>query len=641
MVFNLNDYSWRKRNLPWPGLIAGLLLCAVYLYFFAFKAHVDFSMTMFEPGRTWFKVYWADENSGFSEQNMQRVRVDGKSRKYQLFIGDLDGIKRLRIDPVEYKTSLVLHELTINQAGYAPIELNIANEFKGLRPAKEIGGARAREDGLHFRTTGGDGQFELELDTRYQFPLVHIAAMCAILAFSLLIPRTLGFLARDLDYVPALLLVAVMLSLIMAVISLHYWIHPNGVTRMFVHPDEEVHVAAVKHFQDHLLPPAIDDPAIRDSYSVYGYSRLGSYELYYPVAGYLTRLLAPLRNSYMWDARLVTVLCLALIAWLAWRQVAFRPFALPLLLSPQIWYLYSYTNSDGFALMLAILAAYQAAYPGSTLNRLLTEPRPAGFWFHAAWLGLLAGALLLSKQNFYLFLLFLGLYFLWRLANGDFANHKLFWRRLIVIGLIGLGIYGLRVGLDIAINGPDSKQKQLDMVEATADPLYRPSTELKRKHTSLYMKDRGISLARLINKERWGGKTFISSFGAYGYTEFLGSDIYYTLVKAVGLALLGAFILSILIYGPVRIHWLLGIAVLCIGMLITASLWLSWTVSFQAQGRYLAPVLPMLGVMYFHLRPSIDRRVGDTVINGLVLALFSLGVYSFVFIGLGLVPKFG
>jgi len=74
--------------------------------------------------------------------------------------------------------------------------------------------------------------------------------------------------------------------------------------------------------------------------------------------------------------------------------------------------------------------------------------------------------------------------------------------------------------------------------------------------------------------------------------------------------------------------------------LIAASLWQSWTVSFQAQGRYLAPILPMLGVLLYHLQPAIAGRLPGRVFDGLVLALFALGVYSFIFVGLDLIPKF-
>ena len=59
-------------------------------------------------------------------------------------------------------------------------------------------------------------------------------------------------------------------------------------------------------------------------------------------------------------------------------------------------------------------------------------------------------------------------------------------------------------------------------------------------------------------------------------------------------------------------------------------LWRSWAISFQPQGRYLAPVLPILGIIYYHARPYIYDK-GVMLLN---VFLFLLGVYSFIFIGL-------
>ncbi len=618
-----------------PALMLGGFLALLYIYFFALKAHVEFKIQFDHPGRAWFKVYWAEPGQDYAEARMRRVLIDGKKKTYDLFIGNLSSIERIRIDPIEFEYKLFLYEITISQPGFADIEINPENGFAGLEPINDIDNVVVKEDGLRFNTTGRDSQFELVVDKAGGYlPLVHVFTVLAIVFGTMLAGRALAGLGQELRFVPALLLIAVILALTMAAISKHYWLHPNGTARLFVHPDEEAHVAAVEYYRDHWLPPAIDDPAIADSFSVYGYTRLASYELYYPIAGYLTRLLVPLRQAFMWDARLVSVLLFALMAFFAWRYTSFRPFAAPLLISPQIWYLYSYTNSDGFALFLATMMAWQAADRESVLNRMLTEPaRP--HWFPMTWLGLLVGALLLLKLNFYFFILFLGLYLFWRIACGDFPDKKLLFTRLAIIAFISVAVYVGRYGLEIAANGSDSKQKITAMIEEKAEPLYKPSTELGQQHIYLQMRERGHSLGKIWFKEKWGGKTFVSAFGAYGFTQYLGGKTYYDLVTWTGIALILVMLASLLLRGPPSSWFLFGITGGCAVLLIAASLYNSWTVSFQAQGRYMAPILPMLGVLYYHSRPWLIQRL----FNPLLFALFGISVWSFVFIGLALIPK--
>jgi uncharacterized membrane protein len=76
----------------------------------------------------------------------------------------------------------------------------------------------------------------------------------------------------------------------------------------------------------------------------------------------------------------------------------------PLLLAPQIWYIFSYFNGDAFPLFLATLIGYQTAVPDSLFNRYLDAPglvrRVPGLLFVAVLIALLA----LSKKNYYAFL---------------------------------------------------------------------------------------------------------------------------------------------------------------------------------------------------------------------------------------------
>lgn len=620
-----------------PTLLAGLVLSAVYLHYFAFKADFTIDIKILSEGRAWFQVYWAARDDAFTENKSTRILLRQGKTHYSVYTGGLGRVDKLRIDPSERPKQFRLARLRINQSGYQPIDLNRNNGFSGLEVAQQIDHVAGTAAGLEFNTTGRDGQFILDLGTYKQggFSFLHLVNITLILLITAAVSRTCGGYQRRLKFVPVMMLIAAALIFTMAMVSKYSHIDANGEVRGFVHPDENVHVDGVSYYRQYLLPPPIDAEVVADTFSVYGKTRLASRELYYPVAGYLSRLLQPLKNALSTDVRLIMMMFFMAMVVAATALPGFRPFAAPLLLSPQIWYLYSYANSDGFALLLSTVAAYQAACKDSTFNRLLTEEKPAWLWLHVLWLGLLAGALLLSKQNFYVFVFFIGLFMLWRIANGEFTDIRLLWKRIMLVSVVAMLLFGIRLTLDYAVNGPDPAAKVQVLAEIKAAKRFKPSTPLPQKDTYLYLKARGHSLDYILQEQSWGGKTFYNSFGSYGYTQFFATEVFFNLIKVVGWLLLGAIVLSLLVRGPPAMHGLFMITAGCALLVMAASLWVSWSEAFQAQGRYLAPIIPMLGVLYYRSQPYLFHRS----VNALLVTMFALSVYSFIFVGLMEIPK--
>jgi hypothetical protein len=598
----------------------------VYLYFFAYRALIEVELEIDSPYPGYLKVYWAEGDQAYTEKNARRVLITGHRQKYSMFLTNLANVSRLRIDPIEYQGTARLGRLSISQSGYDPVIIDSEDGLARIKPVQQIHAMRIVDNVLVLETSGEDGQLELVIDPLQVsgFPFVHLINLILILVTVLALSRVLGILFRDDLYVPCALLVVLILAASMA-----------SMTGLDVHPDEQAHFKAVEYYSKHLLPPAIDSPAAENSFSVYGYSRLYNPELYYQVAGYFSQVLSPLRLSPALNSRLFGLFLLAALTIASIRVARFRIFVLPVLISAQTWYLFSYSNSEGFALFIAIVLSYQVACKESLFNRILSESTPRYLWPYTIMFGVIAGVLLLLKTNFYFFILFLGMYLIWRIARGDFPNQKQLWQRLIVISIVGLTVYGSRIGLDIAVNGFDRHAKTEEMAELHAQPLYKPSTPLNAKHLYLYMRDRGVTLDRLIIKDKWGEKSFITAFGAYGFTQYFASPTFYELVRIIGFAILGLMLLGTLINGPPGSHVLLVVTGICCSLLIGLLLWRSWTISFQPQGRYFAPILPMLGIMYYHIRPYVY----DKAVVGLSVCLFLLGVYSFIFIGLHEIGK--
>jgi uncharacterized membrane protein len=62
----------------------------------------------------------------------------------------------------------------------------------------------------------------------------------------------------------------------------------------------------------------------------------------------------------------------------------------------------------------------------------------------------------------------------------------------------------------------------------------------------------------------------------------------------------------------------------------------AWTVDFQAQGRYFLPIIPMLALLIYHEECYLFRPL----FHLLFLAMYLLGIYSFIFVGLHDIAKY-
>jgi len=614
-----NATPLRYQTTVW---LLSAMLCMVYLSFFVFEAYTRIQIQADTDRYTSFKLYWAEDGEPYSEARMASVRINRHQSAYDLYIADLDDIDRIRIDPAEYAGNFSLKSIQITQSGYRPIELIDAGHLAQVAPNKDIQlGTLDAGKGLGITTTGGDGHFELDLKPvkTSSLPWQHLYNMAVILALLLLAMRFAQPLLLEYRFVPYMMLVGLVLAGVMA-----------SLTGLNVHPDEVVHLAAVDYYVHNWLPPALNAEDISSTYSMYGSSRLDRYEIYYPLAGYFQHLIDGFHSSSLFNARLFNLLSFALLLFYAARHAAFRLFALPLIISAQIWYVFSYTNSDAFALSLSVFISYLVAWPASPLNRYLSDIRPRFFILKTLALGILLGMLLLLKLNFYFFTVFIGLYLLWRVWRGDFPEQKRLWTRVALLSLVALASYGTRYALDIRANGWDSAQLQQQMQEQRAQPAYKSSTPLADQNPMLHLKRRGFSLGYIIGVGHWLEKTFNSAFGVYGFSWFHGSPRYFDLVRYTCLLLLGALFLALLRSRKLENYILLMALGGASAGLVAAGIWSSWTIDFQPQGRYLFPVLPMLSIFYYHVKEYAIPHL----IEWLSIVLFLMAIYSFVAVGL-------
>lgn len=601
-------------------LLLLLAAASVYYHFFFSRAYVEIDCTA--DHETALELYWAADGEDWSRGRQGDAHLLPGRSQHGFFLGDLRSIRLLRLNPMSRLGGTVaIHSLTIRQSGLKPVIFAAAADFARFQPVRNVSSALFAE-GWGWTVFSEQGRPELHL--RLEPPARDFGSLTAaagrffLLALGLhLLLQTLAPLAARFRHVPLLLFGVTLLASVMAVTS-----RPGSA------PDEQVHFAAATYYEQHWLMPAAESPEIAATYSGYGVSRLNSREIAYFLIGKFSALTEVFRLPSYQRQRLFNVLLLGCLAALAFRSLAARLLLLPLLMTPQGWYLFSTCNSDAFALFITLLAAYQLAEPASPFNRLLagqTADRAA-----VLQLGLLAGLLLLIKKNFYIFIPFAALFLLIEFV----FRRKISWtglRPLAAAAGIGLAVIGLRAGLDLHVNGWNKAAKIAQLREERAERAYKPSTELAKKYPHLDMKARGVSLKDLLgDKYRWGGHIIRSFYGVYGQMSVSASKSYYTFMQNCGWLFLAFVCLTVLLRGGTAERLLL-LNLICCGLaLIGGGIWASWTKDFQPQGRYMLPILPILGLLLARTEPHLPQLP----LRALSLLMFLLSLASFLFVGL-------
>ncbi len=408
------------------------------------------------------------------------------------------------------------------------------------------------------------------------------------------------------------------------------------VSKFNAHPDEYLHFEAAKYFSTHWLPPALDDPAVQPSLSHYGLSYLQDLDAAYFLIGKFMALVPSWFASPEIAARLCHVLLfIVLAAWLIQRlPKSFAPAVL--LISPQIWYVFSYVNGDAWALALALVIAVQLAEKDSLLSQYLRADGWRTDWWGGLWFAALLALLVMAKRNYYLFLPFIGFVAFWRTFSWGMEARRLHLaKKWTVIALAAAALYfPLKTGHE-AINRFDGGRLRIEQAEKFAAPKFTPSEIAAGEGAQrLNSRSRGVGFSELLIDHNWAVQSFQSFCGVYHWMSLSGPPEYYIVVGTLYLALL-AFLLA----GICRLSRRDAVfAAAILGLTFTvilASAYHSWTADFQPQGRYLFPIIPMIAFLFLHYRESLRSRV----FNLLFACLFACSVYSFVFIGLIHIPK--
>lgn len=596
------------------------LICALLMRNLLMTAYIEFDLETSHSDQ--FAIYWANEGQIYSESRVARAHLTPHRKQYILPLGDLKKMSTLRIDPTVSRSSVRISRVRIYQFGYDTYHLSPEQAAQQFTLRNQVLRVNPTPSGLEIFSSGTDPQLEWNISklqkskpqTPYQSIIIRSILLFTLFVFVFKWTREFD---QEYNVIPYAMLVAFILMFSMA-----------SVSRINAHPDEYVHVLAARHYISNHSPPSACEPGTEQSYSPYGFSRLNSTEIAYFLTGKYAAAVAFLPTKDIFKLRFFNISLFALLLILSIRSHSFRLLCIPLLAMPQTWYLFSYVNSDALALFTGLILTQQIIDPQSILRTLIDSGSQVKQLSGSLFLGLVLTCCALIKKNYYALDLFLvgWIALQYALSSRSIRADVL---KIIPAVIIAGVLFSCWIFVHEQANDFERKQRIVECQQSKVHYRFRKDTPLKEQYHSLYWKDKGYPFSDLF-KNHWGTKIFQSAFGHFGYLDIKGPRYYYSFLSIVSILLLLYVIVEILRQGTVNqkltMFMVVGMGIL----LLCITAWKSWTKDFQPQGRYLFPMIPIIGLLLVHCRQILKPRV----ITSLILLMFIAGIFFFVQVGL-------
>lgn len=425
-----------------------------------------------------------------------------------------------------------------------------------------------------------------------------------------------------------------------------YWIYLGGLvgavllciyiagrSPFWLNPDEYEVRTAVRYYFTHWLPPDIRSDEISDAFAVYGTSRHSEFNTFYFWAGKLGQFFQDAAMQSRWLNMALFAVMAAMIGKYCRKYFC---FLFILLLTPQVWYIFSYTTSDALDFFMSFLAVYELIKEDSLLNRLLKEPFSMKWLPGYVLLSLLFVHLFWAKLSFYPVLLFLFLILLIRLFEKHGKERKELFRSYLILVGMTLTIFLIRYMItDFGYYGFHKSRVVSEVMELRAAYEYKPSTPPHEQAGSIYLYRKGVPLSLFFGEMEFNRNLFRTVAGFFGNYQFGMAEWYYMAMAALYLALFGCLLCE-LIKMKDRKKWLeFGAVCICIVCQYVLIFINGYFVDFQPQGRYMLPALLYTAYLVYTCK---EARI-NKIIRLILCAACLLSLYAYGTAGVsGLVP---
>lgn len=616
---------WTIINKHKFYLFLVVLCCFIYSSLVLNRAFVE--VVVDSPKKSPFEIFWSKDDGGYSVHRHATVYMKPGVKKYRFYLSNLHYIGKLRIDTHNFEGVVTVKKLTLSQPGYGEVVFHSENDWKQLTPLNHIAGVSFSDKGMTVESNGNDPMFEVKIPVRPSTNpyTLYFGSFVVIAGLIFLLIRALGQLNKELQFVPVIMIGILLLICVVAFTTADGY-----------HPDETAHATAAAYYKDHWKPPLVEDPAIRHTFSPYGTSRLNSGEIYYFFAGKFAKALEHIHLSGYLPYRLFNVFLFSLIVLRCFLFPQTRLLAVPFLLSPQIWYVFSYSTSDAFSLFIAFSAGCQVLLKDSLFNKYLYHRFSYKKIFNVVIAAICFTLVLYLKKTYYPYAAALGIVVLFSWYSN---RHDLEWRvvlkKMAAMCIVVLCFAAIPKAVDVSVNGFDKSKRKFELQKEIAEPRFNLASPLEVRSPLFTIKERGQSLDTLLFGHRWFEKTFRTSFGVYGHTTIMGPEGYYDAVRWVAVVFFFYFLSTLIL----KAQWiykaeagmLLGLGCL----LIVASIHHSWTLEIQAQGRYLFPIFSIFGLLYARNYRLYNAKAFTTLVS----VMFILSAYSFITQAIGRIPR--
>lgn len=365
-------------------------------------------------------------------------------------------------------------------------------------------------------------------------------------------------------------------------------------------PDEYMRYDVPKYiFETGMIPYGWEE-SIRNH--IWGFSYGFSFTITYLVSALFMKIAAifigPYPQILLIAARLTSVLSMIGVCWISLRlvkRISCRTirwtFVVPMTLTPQIVFLASYQNLESFTLF-GVMLIIESWIIGISTHWNLRSCIELAFGLSVCFLG--------YEYSWGFILGSFLLYCIWFLFHIKTITFSAFIKKGLIIFAIVICMASWRFIRNALIYDGDFIGLHTRELygELYALEEYKPSMRLTHYNN-------GYTCLDMIRNSNWIEMTWKSMFSVLGYMNIMASDwVYAGFNMIIPLALFGMIPTQ---RNNKQFLWFLFTSLFCVAITVGISLYYSWKVDYQPQGRYIIYILPIL--LLFNMK-GIDNILG-------------------------------